>query len=36
LPDFLNFYVRLKAFYVHFWGIPEGGLKAFKTKAFTK
>jgi hypothetical protein len=31
---FLNFYVRLKALYVRFWGIPEGGLKAFKTKGF--
>jgi len=35
-PIFSNFCVRLKALYVRFWGIPEGGLKAFKTKGFRK
>ncbi|MBA7609828.1 hypothetical protein ES703_17022 [subsurface metagenome] len=36
IADFLNFRVRLKALYVRFWGIPEGGLKAFKTKGLRK
>jgi len=32
IADFTKIKARLKALYVRFWGIPEGGLKALKTK----
>jgi len=34
IADFSKIEARLKALYVRFWGIPEGGLKPLQTKAF--
>jgi len=34
IADFSKIEVRLKALYVRFWGIPEGGLKALQIKGF--
>ena len=34
IADFSKIEVRLKALYVRFWGMPEGGLKALQIKTF--
>ena len=36
IADFSKIEARLKALSVRFWGIPEGGLKALKTKGLRK
>ncbi len=36
IVDFSKIETRKKALLVRFWGIPEGGLKAFETKGFRK
>ena len=34
IANFSKIEARLKALYVRFWGIPEGGLKALQIKGF--